>query len=54
MRTVSTPLYNCAVNFDIVCTTTSIKELCQDRDMADTQFFNRQELTIMIDALCKQ
>ena len=30
------------------------KELCQARDMSDTQFFNRQELTIMINTLCKQ
>ena len=39
---------NSIVNFDIVCTATAIKELCQARDMGDTQFFNRQELTIMI------
>ena len=45
---------NSTVNFDIVCTATSIKELCQARDMGDTQFFNRQELTIMINILCKQ
>ena len=35
---------NSTVNFDIVCTATAIKELCQARDMGDTQFFNRQEL----------
>ena len=45
---------NSTVNFDIVCTATAIKELCQARDMGDTQFFNRQELTIMINTLCKQ
>ena len=37
---------NSTVNFDIVCTATAIKELCQARDMGDTQFFNRQEFTI--------
>ena len=45
---------NSTVNFDIVCTATAIKELCQARDMGDTQFFNRQELTIIINTLCKQ
>ena len=46
---------SCTVNFDIVCTATAIKELCQVRDMGDTQLFNRQELNnIMIDALCKK
>ena len=45
---------NSTVNFDIVCTATAIKESCQARDMGDTQFFNRQELTIMINTLCKQ
>ena len=45
---------NSTVNFDIVCTATAIKELCQARDMGDTQFYNRQELTIMINTLCKQ
>ena len=45
---------NSTVNFDIVCTVTATKELFQARDMGDTQFFNRQELTIMIDALCKK
>ena len=39
---------NSTVNFDIVCTATAIKELCQARDMGDTQLFNRQELTTMI------
>ena len=33
---------------------TAIKELCQARDMGDTQLFNRQGLTIMINTLCKQ
>ena len=32
---------NSTVNFDIVCTATTIKELCQARDMGDTQLFNR-------------
>ena len=41
------------VNFDILCTATVIKELCQARDMGDTQLFNRQDLTIMINTLCK-
>ena len=47
---------NSTVNFDIVCTctATAIKELCQAGDMGDTQLFNRQELTIMINTLCKQ
>ena len=45
---------NNPVNFDIVCIATAIKELCQARDMGDTQLFNRQELTIMINTLCKQ
>ena len=45
---------NSIVNFDIVCTATAIKELCQTRDTGDTQLFNRQELTIMINTLCKQ
>ena len=36
---------NNTVNFDIVCTATVIKELCQARNM---------ELTIMIDTLYKQ
>ena len=45
---------NSTVNFDIVCTATAIKELCQARDMGDTQLFNRQELTIMINTLNKQ
>ena len=36
---------NGTVNFDIVCTATAIKELCQARDMGDTQLFNRQKLT---------
>ena len=45
---------NSTVNFDIECTATAIKELCQARDMGDTQLFNRQELTITIDTLCKQ
>ena len=49
---LATPLVNSTVNFDIVCTATAIKELCQARDMGDTQFFNRQELTIMIKTLC--
>ena len=39
---------NSTVNFDIVCAATAIKELCQARDIGDTQLFNRQELTIMI------
>ena len=43
---------NSTVNFDIVCT--AIKELCQALDMGDTQLFNWQELTIMINALYKQ
>ena len=38
----------------ILYTATAIKELCQARDMGDTQLFNRQELTIMINTLCKQ
>ena len=37
---------NSTVNFNIVCTATANKELCQARDMGDTQLFNRQELTI--------
>ena len=47
---------NSTLNFDIVCTgtATAIKELCQARDMGDTQLFNRQELTTMINTLCKQ
>ena len=45
---------NSTVNFDIVCTATAIKELCQARDMGDTQLFNRQELTTIINTLCKQ
>ena len=28
--------------------------ICQARDMGDTQLFNRQELTIIINTLCKQ
>ena len=43
-----------AVNFDIVCTATAIKELCQARDMGVAQLFNRKELKIMINTLCKQ
>ena len=31
---------NSTVNFDIVFTTTAIKELYQARDMGDTQLFN--------------
>ena len=44
------------VNFDIVhvCAATAIKELCQARYMGDTHLFNRQELIIMINTLCKQ
>ena len=34
-------IVNSTVNFDIVCTATSIKELCQAQDMGDTQLFNR-------------
>ena len=47
---------NSTVNFNNVhvCTATAIKELCQARDMGDTQLFNRQKLTIMINTLCKQ
>ena len=45
---------NSTMNFDIVCTATANIELCQARDMGDTQLFNRQELTIMINTLCKQ
>ena len=41
------------VNFDILCTATVIKELCQARDRGDTQLFNRQDFTIMINTLCK-
>ena len=33
---------NSTVNFDIVCTATTIKELCHARDMGDKQLFNRQ------------
>ena len=33
---------------DKIDTATAIKELCQARDMGDTQLFNRQELTTMI------
>ena len=47
-------IVNSTVNFDIVCTAAAIKELCQAQDMGDTQLFNRQELTIMINTLCKQ
>ena len=46
---------NSTVNFDIVCTATAIKELCRARDIGDTQLlFSRQELTTMINTLCKQ
>ena len=45
---------NSPVNFDIVCTATAIKDLCQARDMSDTQLFNLQELTIMINTLFNQ
>ena len=45
---------NSTVNFEIVCTATTIKELCQARDMGDKQLFNRQELNIMIGALRKK
>ena len=39
---------NSTVNFDTVCTVSAIKELCQARDIGDTQLFNRQKLIIMI------
>ena len=47
---------NSTVNFDFICTctATAITELCHARDMVDTQLFNRQELNIMINTLCKQ
>ena len=52
---IDTYMYvNSTVNFDFVCTATAIKDLCQARDMGDTQLFNRHELTIMINTLCKQ
>ena len=47
-------LINSTVDFDIVCPATAFKQLCQARDMGDTQLFNRQELNIMIDVLCKK
>ena len=37
---------NNTVNFDIVCTATAIKELCQARDIGDTKFFNDRNLLL--------
>ena len=40
--------YNC----DDECTAKAIRELCESRDMCDTQFFDRSELNNMIEMLC--
>ena len=37
---------NSTVNFDIVCPATAIKELCQTRDMGDTQLFSDRNLLL--------
>ena len=39
-------------NIDDKCTATAVRELCETRDMYDTQFFDRGEMKVIIHNLC--
>ena len=39
-------------NINDKCTATAVRELCETRDMCDTQFFDRGELKVIIHNMC--